>query len=142
MTLEEYKIDGLSLGAIEIDSDSIVEATDLLADIPLSSNQVTFQTEASFCDLMNCFGTRAPTSIQFTVPEVYGYIQARTHRKRRINKKWLKRYGYREIIRDVMYKGEIADEKVITEDNSSETPFMMDVNVGLTNIQRIGWCDI
>ncbi len=28
------------------------------------------------------------------------YIQARKHKKRRINKKWLKRYGYNQIIVD------------------------------------------
>ena len=142
MTFGEYEFGSLSFDAPEIDSDSIVEAADLFAEIPLSSNQITFQTEASFCDFVNLFGTRIPSAIQFTVPEVYGYVQARTHKKRRINKKWLKRYGYREIIRDALYKGEIADEKVTTEDNFSGMPFMMDVNIELTNIQRIGWCDI
>lgn len=27
-------------------------------------------------------------------------VQRRTHRKRRINKKWLKRYGYKNVIDD------------------------------------------
>ena len=27
-------------------------------------------------------------------------VQRRTHRKRRINKKWLKRYGYKEVLDD------------------------------------------
>lgn len=140
MTFGEYEFGSLSFDAPEIDSDSIVEAADLFAEIPLSSNQITFQTEASFCDFANLFGTEVTSAIQFTVPEVYGFIQARTHKKKRINKKWLKRYGYREIIRNALYKGEIVNELVTTGDPGM--PFMMDVNMELTNIQRIGWCDI
>ena len=36
-------------------------------------------------------------------------IQRRTHRKQRINKKWLKRYGYKTVL---------DDEKIIIANNS------------------------
>jgi hypothetical protein len=34
------------------------------------------------------------------VDTIKKYVQRRTHRKRRINKKWLKRYGYKEVTND------------------------------------------
>lgn len=31
-------------------------------------------------------------------------VQARTHKKKRINKKWLKRYGYKQIFKPIKFK--------------------------------------
>ena len=36
----------------------------------------------------------------FETTAITKQIQRRTHRKRRINKKWLKRYGYKTVIDD------------------------------------------
>lgn len=49
------------------------------------------------------------------VVEVPVYVQARTHKKRRINKKWLKRYGTK-----VIYKKKMAKVADITVDNVIE----------------------
>ena len=36
----------------------------------------------------------------FTI-QYKAFIQARKHRKKRINKKWLKRYSYKEVIKEM-----------------------------------------
>ena len=36
--------------------------------------------------------------IYMTRNEFIKFVQARKHKKRKINKKWLKRYGYKQII--------------------------------------------
>ena len=34
---------------------------------------------------------------------IKGWVQSRTHRKKRINKKWLKRYGERPVYEDLIF---------------------------------------
>jgi hypothetical protein len=46
-----------------------------------------------------------------TVPYPTIKIQAKTHRKRRINKKWLKRYGYKTILAKYDHNKIIFDER-------------------------------
>lgn len=52
-------------------------------------------TTEKFCKIIGMDMSNAPDifDIQFVK-----YIQVRKHKKRRINKKWLKRYGYKEIV--------------------------------------------
>lgn len=41
----------------------------------------------------------------------FKYIQKRKHKKRRINKKWLKRYGYLKVLKE--YKSFVFENKMI-----------------------------
>lgn len=34
---------------------------------------------------------------------IFDHVQRRTHRKRRINKKWRKRYGFKKVPRDIIF---------------------------------------
>lgn len=53
------------------------------------------EVNPNFYEIIGCDVNKAPDSfnIQFAKP-----VQIRRHRKKRINKKWAKRYGYRYII--------------------------------------------
>ncbi len=45
-----------------------------------------------FKDINNLFAYNV-----ITVPQMSDKVQARTHKKKRINKKWRKRYGFKEV---------------------------------------------
>ena len=62
----------------------------------ISLNEITFEiNEPSFSyDLLEKVTTFNPDSYTIEYTE---YVQARKHKKKRINKKWLKRYGYKPV---------------------------------------------
>ena len=47
---------------------------------------------------MNSYGDATSFTLTFKTPE---RVQARRHKKKRINKKWAKRYGYKTVFRNV-----------------------------------------
>lgn len=62
----------------------------------ISLNEITFElNEPSFSyDLLEQITTFRP---DFYTIEYTKYVQARKHKKKRISKKWLKRYGYKPV---------------------------------------------
>ncbi len=84
--------------------------TDKIQDIEVDcwspNAEVNFRTECSFsmdCDYINTeaikqlFGIKnTPMSYEIVAEHKTPiYVQARRHKKKRVNKKWLKKYGYR-----------------------------------------------
>lgn len=50
-----------------------------------------------------------------------GYVQARRHKKKRINKKWLKRYGYKPKYKKVKTKTKFVNSSpIFTQDTTGE----------------------
>ena len=50
-----------------------------------------------------------------------GYVQARKHKKKRINKKWLKRYGYKPKYKKVKTKTKFVNSNpIFTQDTTGE----------------------
>ena len=86
-----------------------------------SKEKLTFNHEASFeCELMNCsslFNFTTDPNDKLSYMECYApiWVQARWHKKPRINKKWLKRYGMKKD--EVLVRCEVDS---IALDNSRE----------------------
>lgn len=64
---------------------------------PSKTMTVTFPTNepVDFCKLFECKPNSIPDGYDIQFMKV---IQARKHKKKRINKKWLKKYGYKKMI--------------------------------------------
>lgn len=80
-------------GDIEIDTLSLNEIPDIVCNLN-NMESASFSCETTFADL-SCLDYKPfePTktfNIEYNVPIL---VQAKWHRKKRINKKWLKRYG-------------------------------------------------
>ena len=62
------------------------------------NKEISFTATNSFINLdllrQMCGQIQPPKSYDIVYPKV---VQARKHKKKRINKKWLKRYGYKTI---------------------------------------------
>lgn len=79
---------------------------------PISaSEEVTFECEVNSALLEKLTGLNpVPMSRSFTVKASAPYkVQIRRHRKKRINKKWAKRYGYKTMLRVV----ELSDATIV-----------------------------
>ena len=79
---------------------------------PISaSEEVTFECEVDSALLEKLTGRNpVPMSRSFTVKTSAPYkVQIRRHRKKRINKKWAKRYGYKTMLRVV----ELSDATMV-----------------------------
>lgn len=63
-----------------------------------------------------------PTEVRFESEEIVGFKQARKHKKKRINKKWLKRYGYTPIYKTVEYVGDVVNSCVDSPLSDKEYP--------------------
>lgn len=77
-----------------------------LGEMPLIPACSGFEMEIKmdleeFNDLVGINNVSGP----FTLEGIYTYSeQIRRHKKRRINKKWAKRYGYRDVIRKICFE--------------------------------------
>ena len=115
----EFRLGNILSGGMYLDGEKILDITD--AYMPLSvDDEIKVNIETSntryTCDIDSDWSStmfltldnnddiisqlldldRTPESWDISYPVK---VQARKHRKRRINKKWLKRYGYRTIMR-------------------------------------------
>lgn len=113
-------------------SDSKISAFD-------NSATISFETKLEPLDGLHTFknvlcSQSTPTQIEFESKELADIKQARKHRKRRINKKWLKRYGVVPIYKTVKYIGDIADTRVNSAPSDKEHP-RLDFEYKLTNIR-------
>lgn len=89
----EFKLGDALCGDIEIDTLSPNETPDIIYNFNNTAS-ASFSCETTFVDL-SCLDYKPfdPTknfNIEHNVPVL---VQARWHKKKRINKKWLKRYG-------------------------------------------------
>lgn len=83
----------ISYGDIEIDTLSPNEIPDIVCNLN-NMESASFSCEMTFADL-SCLDYKPfePTKIFNIEHNVPILVQARWHKKKRINKKWLKRYG-------------------------------------------------
>lgn len=105
----------------------------------LTKEKLSFNHEASFeCELTDCSSLLNYTTNFYDKPLYVEYyipimIQARWHKKRRINKKWLKRYGMKKD--KVLVK---CDVDSISPDNSYDPYDLIEskgFNFELSNMQ-------
>jgi hypothetical protein len=109
MEFELTNIDSFRINDCEWNVDSIKEIKVIDDFVPstieedavkclnnLSYNEFVFETNNLYVnyDLINKMFNPHPNSYTIAYTE---YVQARKHKKRRINKKWLKRYGLKPI---------------------------------------------
>ena len=104
-------IDNLKLkSGFEIKSvDSVGYYTPITLENIAKNDTFSFETDLSDESYNEVFSTLFMPEEQnniftTTIPIITGYKQARTHKKRRINKKWRKRYGFKPIIINKFYK--------------------------------------
>lgn len=121
-----FEIKEITSAALYLDGKKIVDVTD--ASMPLSTDEniyldvttpiadcynynidndwnqispITFDACKINYDIMEqIFGLRHSPNANFTITYPVK-VQARKHHKRRTNKKWLKRYGYKTIMKDM-----------------------------------------
>ena len=76
------------------------------AYIPLSTEaEASLECEIDSALFEKLTGCAAPPCKTFDIELKKPYqVQVRTHRKRRINKKWAKRYGYKTVFKTVILK--------------------------------------
>ena len=89
----QSKLGDISYGDIEVDTLSPNEIPDIVCNLN-NMESASFSCETTFADL-SCLDYKPfePTktfNIEYNVPIL---VQARWHKKKRINKKWQKRYG-------------------------------------------------
>jgi hypothetical protein len=75
-----------------------VSATKILAMNPQSLNRLREYCTENGKDLTGLYGISI-----IELPSRYIYIQKRKHRKKRTNKKWAKRYGFKKVEIDEAY---------------------------------------
>jgi hypothetical protein len=104
----------------------------------LSKETLSLTHEASFeCELTDystLFGYATdyynkPLDIEFYSPIM---IQARWHKKHRINKKWLKRYGMKKDF--ILVKAKASE---VAFDTERENPYEIECNMGIENMQYV-----
>ena len=124
--------DGIGNATIETEIEPSSFANEALS----FNHSASFKGELIDCSLLNCDVTNLnskPLYVEYYIPIL---IQARWHKKRRINKKWLKRYGMKED--KVLVR---CDVDSISPDNSYDTYYPYDpiesneFNVELSNMQ-------
>ena len=60
-----------------------------------------------------------------------GYVQARKHKKKRINKKWLKRYGYKPKYKKVKIKTKFVESNPIFSQDKTGEKFITGIDMTL-----------
>ena len=60
-----------------------------------------------------------------------GYVQARKHKKKRINKKWLKRYGYKPKYKKVKTKTKFVESNPIFSQDKTGEKFITGIDMTL-----------
>ena len=102
----------------------------------LSKETLSFAHEASFeCELINCSSLLSCATNYYLKPfDIESYlpimIQARWHKKHRINKKWLKRYGMKKD--SVLVKIKASN---ITFDTERENVYEIECNMDVEDMQ-------
>ena len=107
----------------EVEDEDVIGYPKLLksAEFTASCSSVNTDVINQLCDVKN------PT---YTVEGTIQHIQKRRHKKRRINKKWAKRYGYTEVcVRGVVNPGSIQIDAYSTGDQTQTTFEMNDVQM-------------
>lgn len=112
----QFELGDISYGDIEIDTFSSNEIPDIVCNLK-NMESASFSCETTFTDL-SCldykpFELTENFNIEYDVPIL---VQARWHKKKRINKKWLKRYGMKSdtvkmkaVARTLSYNTETGD---------------------------------
>lgn len=78
-------------------------------------SEASLTVDIDKCDISPQFEypKKFPPMVDLLIPEI---VQVRKHKKKRINKKWAKRYGYKQIMR----KSKGWKIKIHCEDNTFE----------------------
>lgn len=95
-------------------SDKFKDAADNMKHIADSFDSFTFAVKEATANLqeklLNAGYKPLPDSYSFYMPV---YVQRRKHKKKRINKKWAKRYGYKTVNKEFLCKiGNIKCNKI------------------------------
>lgn len=103
----------LYIGDILI-SDEIPDLSDYITyddiqDMHIDSHSLEISLENIGGSLKDLFLENQGFQPCIMIGKINTLVQARTHKKRRINKKWLKRYGYRNILKNFEAKIETID---------------------------------
>jgi len=117
----ELYIDGEKLEAtvseVPFEHDEIPEPTNDIKHATSTVGELSFDCEVNMGVLERAFGidlARCPDYASFTINQPH-LEQIRCHRKRRINKKWAKRYGFRLKFKTIEIKNaqfQKTDEKI------------------------------
>ena len=106
--------------------ESEIEPYSLRQETIKFNHEATFEAEmTTCCQPITCTSDFLwkPIEIEYSVPIV---VQARWHKKPRINKKWLKRYGMKKD--SVLVKGKATDITFDTErENEYELGYTMNI---------------
>lgn len=86
LEVKDFNLEPFAIGAQDYNFETIT--------IP-SSNEVTFEINSS--DIFNILLDQITAMPDTCDIEYEKRVQARRHKKKRINKKWLKRYGYKTV---------------------------------------------
>ena len=90
---KQLELGNISNGIAEIDTLSPDEKPDIVYNFK-NTGSASFSCEMTFADLSCLYCKPFEPAEKFSIEHSVGIlVQARWHKKKRINKKWLKRYG-------------------------------------------------
>lgn len=118
----------MELDGVTIESE--IEPSSLSQEKLSLTHEATFECELTdFSPLLNCKTNHCsqPLELEYYMPIM---VQARWHKKNRINKKWFKRYGMKEDFVRVRAKA-----SSVTFDTERENPYEIECNMRVEDAQ-------
>lgn len=94
--LEGFTLDNLDIEPLSADENVRMNVGLINRDRSLSM-EFFLDSETSLLTMAKVLGLPVVVVTKASVCDVIGYERAKRHRKKRIDKKWLKRYGYKPI---------------------------------------------
>ena len=123
----------MEIGNIDnVTIESEIEPSSLSKETLSLTHEASFECELEDCSTLLGYATdyyNKPFDIEYYLPVM---IQSRWHKKNRINKKWLKRYGMKQDF--ILVKSKVSS---VSFDTECENPYEIKYNMGIEDIQYI-----
>ena len=129
-----------TLNSVEIERDSdIFDVYELQPPLIDFSNSISFECKSEGLDFFtNIYNGELKCGDLIDIYHLtpVGYEQARKHKKKRINKKWLKKYGYKTKYKKVKTTTKYVDSKPVFSENNTGNKMMIGLDMILDVVQE------